>query len=125
MALTSQGAAPDRDGVAASEGFSLVRDDRLFRLQRQLGLIPPTGLAIARRVVFYSMLCWLPLMIWAWWVLLALVLTVLVAVPLLCWCFCKAYQTRDEIARPAARPAPSADALGNSYEGKTHAHALL
>lgn len=54
------------DAVAASEGFSLVRDDLLFRLQRRLGLIPSNGLGIARRAVFYSMLCWLPLMIWAW-----------------------------------------------------------
>jgi len=65
MTPSSQGFASD--GIAHSEGFSLVRDDLLFRLQRQLGLIPATGLGIARRVVFYSMLCWLPLMIWAWW----------------------------------------------------------
>ncbi|MGT2455500.1 hypothetical protein ACU4GI_20645 [Cupriavidus basilensis] len=29
-------------------------------------LIPASGLGILRRAVFYSMLCWLPLMIWAW-----------------------------------------------------------
>ncbi|MWL86959.1 hypothetical protein [Cupriavidus sp. SW-Y-13] len=64
MTRPSPGIAPD--GIADAEGFSLVRNDLLFRLQRGLGLIPAAGLGIGRRALFYSMLCWLPLVIWAW-----------------------------------------------------------
>lgn len=42
MTRPSPGIAPD--GIADAEGFSLVRNDLLFRLQRGLGLIPATGL---------------------------------------------------------------------------------
>nr|WP_315597788.1 hypothetical protein [uncultured Cupriavidus sp.] len=65
MIRSSPGAA--QDGSADFQGFSLVRNDLLFRLQRRLGLIPAAGLGVVRRAVFYSMLCWLPLVIWAWW----------------------------------------------------------
>lgn len=65
MTAPSPAIAP-HDGVPAAERFSLVRDDLLFHLQRRLGLIPAHGLGIARRAIFYSMLCWLPLAIWAW-----------------------------------------------------------
>ncbi|WP_066731358.1 hypothetical protein [Cupriavidus sp. D384] len=52
--------------IADGLDFSIVRNDLLFRFQRRIGLIPATGLGIGRRAVFYSMLCWLPLVIWAW-----------------------------------------------------------
>jgi hypothetical protein len=45
--------------------FSLVRDDVPFRLQRRLGLIPADGLGLVRRAVFWSMLGWLPIAVWA------------------------------------------------------------
>jgi hypothetical protein len=46
-------------------GISLVRDDLLFRLQRRIGLIPEQGFGILRRVLFFSMLSWLPIALWA------------------------------------------------------------
>jgi hypothetical protein len=51
----------------ASLGFALVRGDLPFRLQRRLGLIPPDGLGLVRRAVFWSMLGWLPVVLWAWY----------------------------------------------------------
>ena len=49
-----------------SLGLALVRGDLPFRLQRRLGLIPPDGLGLVRRAVFWSMLGWLPVVLWAW-----------------------------------------------------------
>lgn len=51
-----------------SLGFPLVRGDLPFRLQRRLGLIPPDGLGLVRRALFWSMLGWLPVALWAWYV---------------------------------------------------------
>lgn len=45
--------------------LSLVRDDLPFRLQRRVGLIPRHGLGILRRAIFFSLLTWLPLVLWA------------------------------------------------------------
>ncbi len=45
--------------------FPLVRGDLPFRLQRRLGLIPADGLGLVRRAVFWSMLGWLPIVLWA------------------------------------------------------------
>jgi hypothetical protein len=50
---------------AASESFALIRGDLPFRLQRRIGLIPATGLGLVRRAVFWSMLGWLPIALWA------------------------------------------------------------
>lgn len=44
---------------------SLIHNDLFFRLQRRVGLIPSDGLGIVRRAVFYSLLAWLPIAIWA------------------------------------------------------------
>ncbi|MBK7675751.1 MAG: hypothetical protein IPJ27_13880 [Candidatus Accumulibacter sp.] len=38
----------------------------MFRLQRKIGLIPENGLGIGRRAVFWSLLAWLPIAVWAW-----------------------------------------------------------
>lgn len=46
-------------------GISLIRDDLIFRVQQHLGLIPQNGLGIIRRAVFYALLAWLPVAIWA------------------------------------------------------------
>jgi hypothetical protein len=46
--------------------ISLVRGDLLFRFQRKIGLIPENGLGIGRRAVFWSLLAWLPIALWAW-----------------------------------------------------------
>ena len=45
--------------------FSLVRGDRWFRVQRAIGLIPSTGLGIARRCLVFALVTWLPIAIWA------------------------------------------------------------
>jgi hypothetical protein len=49
-------------------GLALVRGDLPFRLQRRIGLIPPDGLGLLRRALFWSMLGWLPVALWAWYV---------------------------------------------------------
>ncbi len=52
----------------ADEGiptFTLVTGDPFYRLQRAVGLIPRQGLGIKRRAVFYALLAWLPLALWA------------------------------------------------------------
>lgn len=43
---------------------SLVRDDTVFSLQQHIGLIPEKGFGIVRRTLFWSMLAWLPIMVW-------------------------------------------------------------
>ncbi len=60
MAATSV----DRDTQDAAD-FSLVRNDALFRLQRKLGLAPAEGLGIGRRALFWALLAWLPIVVWA------------------------------------------------------------
>jgi hypothetical protein len=45
--------------------FSLVRGDPWFRVQRAIGLIPSTGLGIARRCLVFVLVTWLPIAIWA------------------------------------------------------------
>ena len=52
---------------AEPETLSLVRGDVLFRLQRAIGLIPPDGLGLIRRALFYALLTWLPIAVWAFW----------------------------------------------------------
>jgi hypothetical protein len=47
-------------------GLSLVRGDAAFRFQRFIGLIPKDGLGVVRRAVFYALVTWLPMAIWAW-----------------------------------------------------------
>ncbi len=56
-------AATGHDQLAAS----LIRGDAAFRLQRRLGLIPREGLGVGRRAVFYALVTWLPIAVWAWW----------------------------------------------------------
>ena len=46
-------------------GISLVRDDLLFRIQRRIGLIPSQGLGVVRRTIFFALLTWLPIVVWA------------------------------------------------------------
>lgn len=53
------------DHQSGLESFSLVRNDALFRLQRAIGLIPAEGNGILRRAAIYGLLCWIPLVIWA------------------------------------------------------------
>lgn len=45
--------------------LSLVRGDLLFRVQRRIGLIPRGGLGLGRRAVFWSLVAWLPIALWA------------------------------------------------------------
>jgi hypothetical protein len=49
----------------SADALSLVRGDALFRLQRTIGLIPRDGLGVVRRAVFYALLAWLPIAVWA------------------------------------------------------------
>ena len=46
-------------------GVSLVRDDLFFRLQRKVGLIPRVGFGLARRAIFWPLVAWLPMVLWA------------------------------------------------------------
>ncbi len=45
--------------------LSLVRGDLVFRLQQRIGLVPPGGLGLVRRAVFWSLVAWLPIALWA------------------------------------------------------------
>ena len=45
--------------------LSLVRDDPPFRVMRGLGLVPHRGLGTVRRAVFFALLAWLPIAVWA------------------------------------------------------------
>src|SRR5262249_55049895 len=59
----------DEDEALAADpdlALSLVRDDPPFRSLRKIGLVPAKGLGPARRAVFFALLAWLPLAIWAW-----------------------------------------------------------
>jgi len=57
----------DTGTFAETFGVSLVRGDIFYRLQRRVGLIPPDGLGIARRALFWSLFTWLPIALWAWY----------------------------------------------------------
>ncbi len=56
---------PNRATENPLEMFSIIRDDFAYKLQRRLGLIPANGLGIARRAIFWSMVAWLPIVLWA------------------------------------------------------------
>jgi hypothetical protein len=45
--------------------FSLVRGGPPYHLQQKLGLIPQRGLGIPRRIIFFMLLTWAPIMGWA------------------------------------------------------------
>jgi len=45
--------------------LSLVRGDALFRLQRRIGLVPAGGLGVGRRAIFFALLSWAPIAVWA------------------------------------------------------------
>lgn len=47
------------------EEFELIRNEPFIQIQRKFGLAPRNGLGIVRRSIFFSMLCWLPIFIWA------------------------------------------------------------
>ena len=51
--------------AAADEGFDLLRNDLLLKWQRRLRIAPQQGLGVVRRAVFFALLTWLPLMVWA------------------------------------------------------------
>src|SRR5512137_2165884 len=51
--------------VDESLELSLIRDDLPFRLQRRVGLIPKQGLGMVRRAIFFALLTWLPIIVWA------------------------------------------------------------
>ena len=46
--------------------LSLV-DDAALRLQRSVGLVPARSLGVGRRAVFFALLTWLPLALWAFY----------------------------------------------------------
>ena len=46
-------------------GLLTLHEDRFFQIQRKLGLAPADGQGFVRRALFWSMLAWLPLVIWA------------------------------------------------------------
>jgi hypothetical protein len=55
---TDTAATPD-------DSFDLLRNDLLLRWQRKLRIAPQQGLGVVRRAVFFALLTWLPIMIWA------------------------------------------------------------
>ena len=53
------------DNIDQEIELSLVRDDLPFRLQQRVGLIPGKGLGVLRRAIFFALITWLPLVLWA------------------------------------------------------------
>ena len=53
------------EGVPTVPTLTLVTGDPFYRLQRAVGLIPRQGLGVGRRAVFYALVAWLPLAVWA------------------------------------------------------------
>ena len=45
--------------------FSLVQGGPPYHIQQRLGLIPGRGLGVPRRMLFFILLTWAPIMIWA------------------------------------------------------------
>lgn len=45
--------------------FSLVQSGPAYRIQQKLGLIPSRGLGVPRRMLFFILLTWAPIMAWA------------------------------------------------------------
>jgi hypothetical protein len=57
---------PTTDGSGDEDvSFSLVQGGPPYRIQQKLGLIPRRGLGIPRRVTFFVILTWAPIMVWA------------------------------------------------------------
>ena len=52
-------------GHESELALSLVRGDALFRLQRRIGLVPAEGLGVRRRAIFFALLTWAPIAVWA------------------------------------------------------------
>ena len=53
------------DNIDQEIELSLVRDDLPFRFQQRVGLIPKKGLGVLRRALFFALITWLPLVLWA------------------------------------------------------------
>jgi hypothetical protein len=64
-----------------SKPFSPIDDEPPLRWQRALHLAPQDGLGVGRRAIFFALLCWLPIAIWA--LMRSRVVHVAVAEPLL------------------------------------------
>lgn len=47
------------------DDFDLLRNDALLRWQRSLYIAPRQGLGVVRRAIFFALLAWLPLVVWA------------------------------------------------------------
>jgi len=65
---TNAMAAPRIDplpGADTATSFSPIGNEPPLRWQRALHLVPAGGLGIGRRAVFYALLTWLPIAIWA------------------------------------------------------------
>jgi len=47
------------------EGFDLLRNDALIRWQRKLQIAPREGLGVVRRAIFFALVTWVPIVVWA------------------------------------------------------------
>jgi hypothetical protein len=57
---------PTTDGSGGDDVcLSLVQGGPPYRIQQKLGLIPRRGFGIPRRVAFFVLLTWVPIMVWA------------------------------------------------------------
>lgn len=45
--------------------FELIRNEPFIQIQRKVGLAPRNGLGVIRRSLFFSLFCWLPIVLWA------------------------------------------------------------
>ena len=56
--------APGKTTIADS-GFDLLRNDALIRWQRKLRIAPREGLGVVRRAIFFALVTWVPIVVWA------------------------------------------------------------
>ena len=54
-----------RSDKLAQYEFLFIRNDLPLLIQRKLFIAPAEGLGVVRRAIFFSLLAWLPIAIWA------------------------------------------------------------
>ena len=65
MNVTTPPSPATQKDPAASVDFSPIDDELPLRWQRALHLAPEDGLGVGRRAVFFALLTWLPIAVWA------------------------------------------------------------
>ncbi|HTN48497.1 MAG TPA: hypothetical protein VMK32_03615 [Burkholderiaceae bacterium] len=57
--------SPRTPVITSESGFSPIDNEAPLRWMRSVGLVPRDGLGVVRRALFFALLTWLPIFIWA------------------------------------------------------------